>query len=181
MSEVPRLPEITRENLSVDRLSTALRLPAPPLDSFGWRYSIWDGTGHQERGAVHRGKMAFRSNRDHGRFFAGLSLRLPPGLACIIGPRGSGKSTLIEAFRYGMGGLSGASKGRADLIQANLGAAIITVRTAPDNQGVAHLIRRSLRQPPTLSTADGKAISEIDLDSWMVIVALKSKPSRMRA
>jgi DNA repair exonuclease SbcCD ATPase subunit len=89
-----------------------------------------------------------------GGFLPGLSLRLPPGLTCIIGPRGSGKSTLIEALRYGMGGLSGASRGRADLIQANLGSAFVTIRTAPDDQGVAYLIRRSHRQPPTLSTTD---------------------------
>jgi len=94
----------------------------------------------------------------------GFLVKLPPGLTCIIGPRGSGKSTLIEALRYGMGGLSGASKGRADLIQANLGSAIVTIRTAPDNQGVAYLIRRSHRQPPTLSTTDGKPLDQIDLD-----------------
>ena len=99
-----------------------------------------------------------------GGFLPGLSLKLPPGLTCIIGPRGSGKSTLIEALRYGTGGLGGASKARADLIQANLGSAIVTMRTAADMQGVAYLIRRSYRQPPTLSTADGKAISEVDLD-----------------
>jgi chromosome segregation protein len=99
-----------------------------------------------------------------GGFLPGLSLMLPPGLTCIIGPRGSGKSTLIEALRYGTGGLSGASKTRADLIQANLGSAIVTIRTAPDKQGVAYLIRRSYRQPPTLNTTDGKLIAEIDLD-----------------
>jgi energy-coupling factor transporter ATP-binding protein EcfA2 len=99
-----------------------------------------------------------------GGFLPGLSLKLPPGLTCIIGPRGSGKSTFIEALRYGTGGLSGASKTRADLIQANLSSAIVTIRTVPDNQGIAYLIRRSYRQPPTLSTADGKPIVEIDLD-----------------
>jgi energy-coupling factor transporter ATP-binding protein EcfA2 len=99
-----------------------------------------------------------------GGFLPGLSVKLPPGLTCIIGPRGSGKSTLIEALRYGMGGLSGASRGRADLIQANLGSAIVIIRTAPDDQGVSYLIRRSHRQPPTLCTTDGKPIDEIDLD-----------------
>jgi recombinational DNA repair ATPase RecF len=99
-----------------------------------------------------------------GGFLPGLSVKLPPGLTCIIGPRGSGKSTLIEALRYGMGGLSGASKGRADLIQGNLSSAIVTIRTAPDNQGVAYLIRGSHRQPPTLCTTDGKPLDEIDLD-----------------
>ena len=99
-----------------------------------------------------------------GGFLPGLSLRLPSGLTCIIGPRGSGKSTLIEALRYGAGGLSGASKARADLIQINLGSAIVTMQTTPDTQGVAYLIRRSYRQPPVLSTTDRKPITGIDLD-----------------
>lgn len=99
-----------------------------------------------------------------GGFLPGLELRFPPGLTCIIGPRGSGKSTLIEALRYGLCGASGISKARADLIQANLGSANITIRTASDGQGIAYLIRRTYRQPPVLSTVEGKAVGSVDLD-----------------
>jgi ABC-type cobalamin/Fe3+-siderophores transport system ATPase subunit len=99
-----------------------------------------------------------------GGFLPGLFLRLPAGLTCIIGARGSGKSTLIEALRYGIGGLSGASKARVDLTQVNLGSAIVTIQTTLDAQGIAYLIRRHYRQPPALSTTDGKHVTGIDLD-----------------
>jgi ABC-type cobalamin/Fe3+-siderophores transport system ATPase subunit len=99
-----------------------------------------------------------------GGFLAGLSLQLPPGLTCIIGPRGSGKSTLAEAIRYGLLGAGGASKLRADLIQANLGASLVTIRTAPDQRGESYVIRRSYRQPATIVSSEGRTMTTIDLE-----------------
>jgi energy-coupling factor transporter ATP-binding protein EcfA2 len=151
-------------NPSVELLWDSLILPVGGSDSLVGSGFISYRTGPLKKELRAVAKWVLEAIEITGGFLPGLSLRLPPGLTCIIGPRGSGKSTLIEALRYGMGGLSGASKGRADLIQANLGSAIVTIRTAPDNQGVAYLIRRSHRQPPTLSTTDDKPIAEIDLD-----------------
>lgn len=97
-----------------------------------------------------------------GGFLAGLSLKLPHGLICVIGPRGSGKSTLAEALRHAFGSSNSSSKA---LVQANLGDAIVTARTAPsDKEGVAYLVRRALRQPPVLSTLDGAPVQGIDLE-----------------
>lgn len=87
-----------------------------------------------------------------GGFLAGLSLRLPPGLTCIIGPRGSGKSTLAEAIRCGLLGSANVPRGRADLIQANLSGALITLRTAADERGEAYVVRRGYKQPATVSS-----------------------------
>lgn len=101
-----------------------------------------------------------------GGFLNGLSIEFPsrPSLVCIIGPRGSGKSTLVEAMRHAFSGLSGASKARQDLVQANLGQAVVTVRTAPDASGSAYIINRRFRQPPSLTGIDGRPVSNVDLD-----------------
>src|SRR5215204_2937888 len=101
-------------------------------------------------------KWFLKSVEISGGFLPGLSVQFPRGLTCVIGPRGSGKSTLAEAIRYGLCGQPpGGAKRRSDLVQANLGSAIVTIRTAPDSQGAAYVIRRSHRQPPALTTADG--------------------------
>lgn len=99
-----------------------------------------------------------------GGFLPGLSLRLPRGLICIIGPRGSGKSTLIESIRYAVSGLGKASRSRSDLIQANLGSAITTLRTAADSQGVSYVIRRAYKEAAAVATAEGRPLKDVDLE-----------------
>lgn len=101
----------------------------------------------------------------NGGFLPGFSLKLPRGLTCIIGPRGSGKSTLTEALRYGVGGPVGATKARLELIQANLGSnTLITIQTASDSSTTGYTIRRTYKQSASLITADGKSITTVDLD-----------------
>ncbi len=101
-----------------------------------------------------------------GGFLGDLSLKLPrqPGLICVIGPRGSGKSTLVEAIRFVFFGLTNATKSRQDLLQANLGQSVVTVRTSGDGSENGYAISRRLRQPPSLTTRDGQPISNVDLD-----------------
>lgn len=99
-----------------------------------------------------------------GGFLNDISLRLPPGLTCIIGPRGSGKSTLAEALRFGMTGLENASKPRLDLYKANLGRAVVTIKTAVSGDGNTYTIRREGRQPAVLTTQDSKALSAVELE-----------------
>lgn len=101
-----------------------------------------------------------------GGFLAGLTLkfRRAPGLTCIIGPRGSGKSTLTEAIRYGLGGSVGTNKSRVELIQANLGPSLITIRTLPDKTGAAFTVTRRHRQPPAVTTADGRPLTNVDME-----------------
>jgi ABC-type cobalamin/Fe3+-siderophores transport system ATPase subunit len=99
-----------------------------------------------------------------GGFLAGLSLQLPGGLTCIIGPRGSGKSTLAEAVRYALLGSAGAAKQRMDLLQANLRGSIVTIQTAPDDKSNSYVVRRSFQQLPAVTSADGRVLTDIELD-----------------
>jgi len=99
-----------------------------------------------------------------GGFLPGLSIRIPPGLTCIIGARGSGKSTLAESVRFALCGIAAAPKHCADLIQANLaGGALVTVMAVAEGSN-RYTIRRSLKQNPVLLTSDGRAINTVDLD-----------------
>ncbi|HEY3411902.1 MAG TPA: AAA family ATPase [Armatimonadota bacterium] len=98
-----------------------------------------------------------------GGFLPGFLLRLPRGLTCVIGPRGSGKSTLAEAIRYGIGGITGATRPRLDLIQANLGDSIVSLRTSAEGQLPGYHVQRSFRKPAVV-TSDNGAVTAIDLD-----------------
>src|SRR5262252_621897 len=99
-----------------------------------------------------------------GGFLPGLSVTIPQGLTCIIGARGSGKSTLVEAVRFALCGLSAAPKHCADLIQANLaGGALVTITTIADGSN-RYTIKRGLKQNPVLLTSDSRAINTVDLD-----------------
>ena len=97
-----------------------------------------------------------------GGFLAGLRLHLPPGLTCIIGPRGSGKSTLLEAIRYGIGGEAAVC--RAGLANKNLSHATITLQTRGAVGQSGYTIRRAHKQPASLVTAAGEAITSVDLE-----------------
>src|SRR5215469_14441476 len=99
-----------------------------------------------------------------GGFLPGLSVTIPQGLTCIIGARGSGKSTLVEAVRFALCGISAAPKHCADLIQANLaGGALVTITAIADGSN-RYTIQRGLKQNPVLLTSDGRAINTVDLD-----------------
>src|SRR5215469_3480962 len=99
-----------------------------------------------------------------GGFLPGLSVTIPQGLTCIIGARGSGKSTLVEAVRFALCGISAAPKHCADLIQANLaGGALVTITAMADGSN-RYTIKRGLKQNPVLLTSDSRAINTVDLD-----------------
>jgi DNA repair exonuclease SbcCD ATPase subunit len=99
-----------------------------------------------------------------GGFLPGLSITIPQGLTCIIGARGSGKSTLVEAVRFAICGISAAPKHCADLIQANLaGGALVTITAFADGSN-RYTIKRGLKQNPVLLTSDSRAINTVDLD-----------------
>lgn len=99
----------------------------------------------------------------NGGFLAGLSLAFPRGLTCIIGPRGSGKTTLAEALRYGLAGTGGLSIAGQKLVSTNLAASVVTVKTAPDGDGIGYVINRS-RNTVNLTTSDGTVVTSVDLD-----------------
>jgi hypothetical protein len=100
----------------------------------------------------------------NGGFLPGLSVSIPQGLTCIIGARGTGKSTLAEAVRFVLCGISAAPKHSADLIQANLaGGALVTITALAEGSN-RYTIKRGLKHNPVLLTSDGRAINTVDLD-----------------
>lgn len=99
-----------------------------------------------------------------GGFLAGVDLRLHEGLTCIIGPRGSGKSTFAEAIRFALMGMPTSSRPRIDRIQANLLQALITVKSCPDLHGEWYTVQRQGRQPPSLTSGSGKPLTTIELE-----------------
>ena len=50
-------------------------------------------------------------------FLSGLDLRLPPGLVAVIGARGTGKTSLIEAIRFCLGARNHTSEAGAESIE----------------------------------------------------------------
>lgn len=99
-----------------------------------------------------------------GGFLPGLSIKIPPGLTCIIGARGSGKSTLAEAIRFAICGSAGVPKQCIDLVQANLaGGALVTINALAEGSN-RYSIKRGLKQQPVLLASDGRAINTVDVD-----------------
>ena len=100
-----------------------------------------------------------------GGFLPDFTARLPAGMVCVIGPRGSGKSTFAEALRIALGGIpQGIPKARQEFIKATLGGAVLTVTTTPGPDRGAITIRRVVGQDPSVTGSDGRAITTIELD-----------------
>src|SRR5580693_4072513 len=99
-----------------------------------------------------------------GGFLPGLSVNIPQGLTCIIVARGTGNSTLAEAVRFALCGLSAAPKHCADLIQANLaGGALVTITALADGSN-RYTVKRGLKQSPVILASDARPINTVDLD-----------------
>lgn len=99
-----------------------------------------------------------------GGFLPGVSLTLPYGLTCIIGPRGSGKTTLAEALRFALGGMGAVSKAGGALLGANLASSVIRVHTHTADGQSGYTISRTGKQQAKLLAADGTPVTEVDLD-----------------
>ncbi|HEY3330778.1 MAG TPA: AAA family ATPase [Capsulimonadaceae bacterium] len=99
-----------------------------------------------------------------GGFLAGLTIALPKGLTCIIGPRGSGKTTLAESLRYAMAGSTGISKAGQKAMATEVAPSVITVNTSSDGDTPGYIITRSSKNVVSLSTIGGIGVSAVDLD-----------------
>lgn len=99
-----------------------------------------------------------------GGFLPGLDLSVSPGLTCIIGPRGSGKSTFAEILRFVICGASGAPKERTDLLQANIGLGGLITASVLAEPSSRYTLKRGLKQAPVLVTVDGRTVTSVDLD-----------------
>lgn len=98
-----------------------------------------------------------------GGFFGGTTLELADGLNCFIGGRGTGKTTLLEFLRYGLGLMpdqrvdSARFRAIDNLIKANLegGRLAIDVRT---RTGAQYTAERSASEPVQVRDALGQAV-----------------------
>lgn len=99
-----------------------------------------------------------------GGFLDGLDITLPAGLTCIIGPRGSGKSTLGEAIRLGIFGLEDAPKQRVELFKHNLAGAVTTLSAMLPDEGKRFQVRREGKQAAIVRSAEGTVLKGIELE-----------------
>lgn len=97
-----------------------------------------------------------RSLRVVGGFLGGQIIEFASGLNCIIGVRGTGKTTILEFIRYAMDAVRDADQRRVQtLITANLkgGRLDLAVET---KDGLAYTIRRTDKGEPTVLNDAGK-------------------------
>lgn len=99
-------------------------------------------------------------------YLRGLRLTLPMGLTCIIGPRGSGKTSLAEALRFVLTGLPSDSKSRMGLLKDNMGQATIVLKTVSkaDPTESRYVVSRTYPAAAAISTADGRPLTNVELD-----------------
>ncbi len=95
----------------------------------------------------------------HGGYLDGLRIAFAPHTTCIIGGKGSGKTTLFELLRFGLAAsfLAGKDSVRP-LLKKNLGSGFVRlgIETA---HGVLYTVERSLAdERPRFFTPDGTAV-----------------------
>ncbi|MBI2192429.1 MAG: AAA family ATPase [Planctomycetes bacterium] len=104
--------------------------------------------------------------RNHRGFLDGQKFDLADGLNCIIGARGTGKTTVVEFVRYAMDAMPGdpnAERRVRALIERNLqgGRVQLGVET---KDGLNYIISRSAGEEPMVLTEDGSP-TELSLRS----------------
>lgn len=101
-----------------------------------------------------------------GGFLDGMRLRLSDSLTCLVGGRGTGKSTIIESIRYALGvGPIGEGAGRdhRGLVENVLVAGTKISMLVRGGAG-EFLIERSVPDPPVVRDASGTALASRPTD-----------------
>ncbi|EDM78454.1 hypothetical protein PPSIR1_33104 [Plesiocystis pacifica SIR-1] len=109
----------------------------------------------------------------HGGFWDGLELDFAANLNCIIGARGTGKTTILELCRHCLGQIPADDPQRANqlgkLIKANLdrGTVMVTIET---RDGMVYRVNRGSSGDPEISDERGSPV-EISLSRGQVFAA----------
>ncbi len=115
----------------------------------------------------HPGHHVLRRLRVDGGFLAGLDLPLRDGLNCLIGGRGSGKTTVLELIRFALGREPQGSGRRGghtpedrirQLIEHNLTREGIIELEVESRDGATYTIRRKFGDTPTLRNHRGEQL-----------------------
>jgi chromosome segregation ATPase len=108
-----------------------------------------------------------------GGFWDGLEMDFAPALNCIIGARGTGKTTILELCRYCLGQLQSADPSRqaqlTKLIKANLDRGTVEV-TIETRDGMKYRVARGSSGEPEVSDERGSPV-EVSLARGQVFAA----------
>jgi len=114
-----------------------------------------------ESGGVQPQFHRLRSVSFVGGFLDGLQLDLASGLNCLIGHRGTGKTTVLEFVRYALDAFPDGDDGQATekrvegLVRSNLGDGRIRV-TIETKDGLEYIVDRTAIGEPLVLTPDGQ-------------------------
>ena len=104
-----------------------------------------------------------RSLQVKGGFLDGVRVQFDPSLNCVIGGRGTGKTTVLEMLRWALHQMpdsaTSASLARSidKLVQANLGSGLVEVEIETDS-GLRYRVRRSYGSAAIVMNAAGEAV-----------------------
>lgn len=125
------------------------------------------------------GHHKLRRLRVYGGFLDQLDINFGDGLCCVIGGRGSGKTTVLEFIRHALDRApraAGPGSKLADerfkaLLAANLGASGCVELEFESKEGLVYNIRRTAHEPPVITDAAGKQLKAEMLGSSVLIDA----------
>ena len=123
------------------------------------------GTASQPRTSATIGTQRLRSISITGGFLDGTVFDLADGLNCLIGARGTGKTSVLELVRYTLDVLPAANDSERqrieNLVKANLGDGSVEL-LIETRDGLTYKVIRSWQDDPVVVTADGSP-TEISL------------------
>lgn len=126
----------------------------------------YGGTSMKTESTFHR----IKNLKVTGGFLAGIDLTFKDGLNCIIGPRGSGKSTTEELIRYSLGVLPGRDerdplrKRIQTLVESTLGGGRVEL-VIETKDGMTYTVSRAAGEEPVLVSSEGTILPSETLRS----------------
>jgi DNA repair ATPase RecN len=104
-----------------------------------------------------------RSLEVTGGFLQGFKMNFSDGLNCVIGGRGTGKTTVLEALRFVLDRMPSETVDRRRretldrLLQANLGEGSVKVELETA-EGIRYFVQRAFSEVPQVTNSDGKPV-----------------------